>query len=42
MFSICVNGCIREIESYPERFPKFKIFINKYNWKRISYPLKIL
>ena len=30
-----------EIESYPERVSKFKPFINKYNWERISYSSKI-
>ena len=30
-----------EIESHPKRFSNIKLFINKYNWKGINYPLNI-
>ena len=30
-----------EIKWNPERVSKIKPFINKYNWKGISYPIKI-
>ena len=30
-----------EIGSHPERVSNIKMFINKYNWKGINYPLKI-
>ena len=30
-----------ETESHPERVSNIKPFVNKYNWKGISYPSKI-
>ena len=30
-----------ETESHPERVSNIKLFINKYNWKGINYPIKI-